>query len=277
VSRFLPPPASAHAADIDLVLTLVHVLMGGLFVGWTIYFVWVLIRFRAGRQPHADHAGARGRTVLVTEVGVVIAEVVLLIGFALPIWFSQTDAQPGSSAEPITSVRVVAEQFAWNVHYPGPDGEYGTTSTRLISASNPIGLDRTSNHAADDVVVVNQLHVPVARPVVMQLSSKDVVHSFGVPAMRVKQDAIPGRSRPCGSRRSLPASTRSPVHNSAGSHTSACAASSRWNRSRRSTLFSNANVRGRSPFPQFARQRGQSCPASSGPVAPGSVEKGSVP
>jgi cytochrome c oxidase subunit 2 len=192
VSRFLPPPASAHAADIDLVLTLVHVLMGGLFVGWTIYFVWVLIRFRAGRQPHADHAGARGRTVLVTEVGVVIAEVVLLVGFALPIWFSQTDAQPSSSAGPITSVRVVAEQFAWNVHYPGPDGEYGTTSTRLISASNPIGLDRTSNHAADDVVVVNQLHVPVARPVVMQLSSKDVVHSFGVPAMRVKQDAIPG-------------------------------------------------------------------------------------
>jgi cytochrome c oxidase subunit 2 len=192
VNRFLPPAASAHASEIDLVLTLVHVLMGVLFIGWSIYFVWVLVRFRAGRQPRADHAGASGRRVLATDVAVVVAESVLLLGFALPIWFSQTSAQPVAPVGGSTVVRVVAEQFAWNVHYPGDDGEFGATSATLITGTNPLGLDRASPRGQDDVVTVNQLHLPLDRPVVMQLSSKDVIHSFGVPAMRVKQDAIPG-------------------------------------------------------------------------------------
>jgi len=192
VNRFLPPAASAHAADIDLVLTLVHVLMGVLFVGWAIYFGWVLVRFRARRQPQANHGGAGGRAALATEIGVVVAEVVLLVGFALPIWFSRTSVQSATAAGDATVVRVVAEQFAWNIHYPGNDGEFGATSPALVSGTNPLGLDRASTHGQDDVVVVNQLHVPVGRPVVIQLSSKDVIHSFGVPAMRVKQDAIPG-------------------------------------------------------------------------------------
>ena len=192
MNRFLPPAASAHAADIDLVLTLVHVLMGVLFVGWAIYFGWVLVRFRARRQPQANHGGAGGRAALATEIGVVVAEVVLLVGFALPIWFSRTSVQSATPAGDATVVRVVAEQFAWNIHYPGNDGEFGATSPALVSGTNPLGLDRASTHGQDDVVVVNQLHVPVGRPVVIQLSSKDVIHSFGVPAMRVKQDAIPG-------------------------------------------------------------------------------------
>ena len=192
MNRFLPPAASAHAADIDLVLTLVHVLMGVLFVGWSIYFGWVLVRFRARRQPRANHVGAGGRAALATEIGVVVAEVVLLVGFALPIWFNRTSAQSATPADDATVVRVVAEQFAWNVHYSGDDGEFGATSPALVSGTNPLGVDRASTHGQDDVVVVNQLHVPVGRPVVIQLSSKDVIHSFGVPAMRVKQDAIPG-------------------------------------------------------------------------------------
>jgi cytochrome c oxidase subunit 2 len=191
VSGLLPPPASAHASDIDAVVTLVHLLMGALFVGWGSYFLWVLVRFRQARQPRADRRGAGGRVALATEVGVVVAEVVLLVGFALPVWFDRSDGEPAGAAE-ATVVRVVAEQFAWNVHYPGGDREFGTTSPALIGPTNPLGLDRASPHAEDDVVVIGQLHVPLGRPVVIQLSSKDVVHSFGVPAMRVKQDAIPG-------------------------------------------------------------------------------------
>ena len=74
MTSLLPPSASAHAADIDWVITLVHVLMTLLFAGWGAYFVWVLVRFRAGRQPRADHAGAKGSVAKLTEVGVAIAE-----------------------------------------------------------------------------------------------------------------------------------------------------------------------------------------------------------
>jgi cytochrome c oxidase subunit 2 len=194
MSHFLPIPASAHAGEIDLVLTLVHVLMLVMFAGWSAYFAWVLYRFRSGRQPRASHAGATGRFALGTEVGVVVAEVVLLVVFALPLWFSRTAARPADPNAVV--VRIIAEQFAWNVHYPGADGRFGATSISLVTGSNPIGLDRKSPFGADDIVLLGELHLPVNRPVIIQLSSKDVVHSFGVPAMRVKQDAIPGLLSP---------------------------------------------------------------------------------
>jgi cytochrome c oxidase subunit 2 len=175
---------------IDLLLQLVHGLMLALFAGWTIYFVYVLVRFRSGRQKQAIYAGAKGRWASATEVGIVVAEGVLLVGFALPIWFQATSARaPEPSA---VVIRVVAEQFVWNVHYPGADGQFGRTSLDLISTTNPLGLDRTSPAGKDDVVLLSEIHLPVGRPVVIQLSSKDVIHSFGVHAFRVKQDAIPG-------------------------------------------------------------------------------------
>jgi cytochrome c oxidase subunit II len=190
MSQFLPPAASAHAGDIDLVITLVHWLMLALFMGWGAYFAWVLVRFRQRRQPVADHAGATGRVALGVEVGVVIAEAALLVLIALPIWFARISADAPSTNSLV--VRVIAEQFVWNVHYPGADNAFGATAAARVSPSNPLGLDRDSPGGNDDVVVQNQLHVPVGRAVFIQLSSKDVIHSFGIPAMRVKQDAVPG-------------------------------------------------------------------------------------
>jgi cytochrome c oxidase subunit 2 len=190
----MPVAASAHAADIDFVLLLVHGLMLALFVGWGAYFVWALIRFRSGRQTKANPSGATGRFAVGVEVGVVVAEGILLVAFALPVWYSRTAAPPADSNAVV--IRVVAEQFAWNVHYPGSDGQFGQTSTALVSAENPIGLDRGSPAGKDDIVELNLMHLPVNRPVILQLSSKDVVHSFGVPAMRVKQDVIPGLLSP---------------------------------------------------------------------------------
>jgi cytochrome c oxidase subunit II len=190
MERLLPPAASAHSSDVDSVIWLVHMLMLALAIGWGAYFVWVLIRFRRSNHPRADTKGASGRVALGVEVGVVAAEAALLIVIALPVWYARTSAMPRSANAVV--VRVIAEQFAWNVHYPGADGEFGTARPALVTPENPVGLDRGSPHGRDDIVVINQLHLPVQRPVVVQLSSKDVIHSFGVPAMRVKQDAIPG-------------------------------------------------------------------------------------
>ena len=93
-------------------------------------------------------------------------------------------------------MRVTAQQFSWIVHYPGPDGEFGRLDAARIGADNPSGLDRSSLHAADDVISINDMHLPLGRNVVVQLSARDVIHSFGVPTMRVKQDAIPGVMTP---------------------------------------------------------------------------------
>jgi cytochrome c oxidase subunit 2 len=187
--HWLPPAAAEHAAAIDSMLGHVHWVMLALFAGWGAYFLYAVVRFRRGRQPRARAVGASGRVAMLAIAAVVIAEAVMLGAVGLPLWFDRT--APPAAGSPIV-VRVVAEQFAWHVHYPGEDGRFGGTSPSLISDTNPLGLDRQSPGGRDDLVVPAALNVPVGRPVIVQLSSKDVLHSFGIPAMRVKQDVMPG-------------------------------------------------------------------------------------
>jgi len=190
----LPVAASSHAAEIDQMIILVHWLMLVLFVGWGAFFLFVIVRFRRSANPKASYAGAKGKIAKSTEIAVAIVEVVLLLFYAIPAWATRVRQFPAENEA--TVVRVVGEQFAWNVHYAGPDGKFGRTDVKLVSADNPLGLDRTDPNAKDDISAPNQLHVPVGRPVLVHLSSKDVIHSFGLYEMRVKQDAIPGMQIP---------------------------------------------------------------------------------
>jgi len=93
-------------------------------------------------------------------------------------------------------IHVIAQQFAWNFHYPGADGKFGRQSVNLISAANPVGLDSKDPDAKDDIVALNEMHLPVNRDVILDISAKDVIHSFMMPSMRVGQDAIPGQRVP---------------------------------------------------------------------------------
>ncbi len=187
----LPQLASEHGAQLDRALGVVHVLMAVLFVGWGAFFVYVLVRFRRGRNPTADHTGVTSHTSTWLEAAVAVAEAVLLVGLSMPLWADRIEHLPPPADS--TRVRIVAQQFAWNIHYPGPDGVFGRTDPKLVDEqANPLGLDRSDPAAKDDVTTINQLHLPVDRPVLIQLTSKDVIHSFALQEMRVKQDVIPG-------------------------------------------------------------------------------------
>ena len=190
----LPVQASTHAAEIDDMIAIVHWLMFVLFVGWGIFFTYVLIRFRKGANPKASYTGAKGKISKGIEIGVVIAEIVLLLFYAIPAWAKRVTQFPSENEAVV--VHVIGEQFQWNVHYPGPDGKFGRTRPELVAADNPIGLDKTDPASKDDITTINQLNLPVNRPVLVHLSSKDVIHSFGLYEMRVKQDAVPGLSIP---------------------------------------------------------------------------------
>ena len=80
-----------------------------------------------------------------------------------------------------------AQQFNWNYHLPGPDGQFGRRDISLVSNSNPLGLDPNDPAGKDDIVTTGELHVPVNRPVIVELSSKDVIHDFALPSMRIAQ------------------------------------------------------------------------------------------
>lgn len=195
LARWMGESASAHGPALDQMNALVHWLMAVLFVGWGLYFIYVLFRFRSGRNPEASYTGTKSHFSTWTEGGVVLIEAILLIGFAIPAWARWVAPHPEGTDAVV--VRVVGQQFAWNMHYPGPDGVFGPTDVHLVDeAINPIGLDRSGPGAADDIVSVNYLHLPVNRPATLLLSTKDVIHSFFLPPMRVKQDAIPGQEIP---------------------------------------------------------------------------------
>ena len=192
---FLPELASAHGGDLDRLTFYIHILMGVLFVGWAVYFVLALVKLRASANPVANPDGVQSHASSYIEVAVVVAEAVLLLGFSVPLWAARVDNFPAE--KDATRVRVVGQQFAWNIHYPGPDGVFGKTDIKLIDAqSNPLGIDKEDPAAKDDFTTVNQLHLPVNKPAIVYLSSMDVIHSFGLQEMRVKQDAIPGLVTP---------------------------------------------------------------------------------
>ncbi|MGB7220445.1 MAG: hypothetical protein WBD07_16725 [Vicinamibacterales bacterium] len=190
----LPVAASTHAGQIDTMIVLVHWLMLVLFVGWGTYFLFALVRFRRGANPKADYTGAKGSIAKGTEFAVMAVEMALLIIYAIPAWAARVQQFPAESEAVV--VRVVGEQFSWNVHYPGPDRTFGRTDIKLVAADNPLGLDNNDAAAKDDLTEINVLNLPVDRPVLVHLSSKDVIHSFGLYEMRVKQDAIPGLEIP---------------------------------------------------------------------------------
>jgi cytochrome c oxidase subunit II len=191
----LPALAAEHGAQIDSLIGWIHIFMLVLFVGWISFFTYALIRFRKSRNPVADYTGVKSHRSTYMEIGVAVVEAVLLFGFAIPIWAARVDNVP--PPKEALMVQVTGEQFAWNVHYAGPDGVFGRTDIKLLDLqSNPLGLDREDPAAKDDVTTLNQLYLPVNKPVVVRLRSKDVIHSFGVPEFRVKQDAIPGLTIP---------------------------------------------------------------------------------
>jgi cytochrome c oxidase subunit 2 len=190
VSRWLPAAGSAHAAALDAVLTSVHAHMLLIFAVWVAVFAVALVKFRRGAHPDARQQGVRGLWPALAIGGIIVGDVIILATQALPAWSERMTAPP-AGVTPV-EVHISAEQFAWNIHYPGPDRVFGRTNQALVSASNPVGIDRDDPAAVDDIGLLNVLMLPVNRTAVIQLMSRDVIHSFTLNEMRVKQDVNPG-------------------------------------------------------------------------------------
>ena len=186
----LPQLASSSGRGVDDLIIYVHWLMLALFIGWTIYFLYTIRRFRSSRHPKADYHGVRSHASNYLELGVALVEAVLLIFVAVPIWARNVQDFPPASES--TVIQVVAQQFAWNARYAGPDGIFGKQDMKFVKADNVFGVDPADPNGKDDIQLLNEIHVPVNKPVIIYLSSKDVIHSLKIISMRVCQDAIPG-------------------------------------------------------------------------------------
>lgn len=196
-SKFLGIPGnfSSHGSQVDHMIDVVHWFMIALFVGWTAFFLYCIVRFWRKNNPKASYTGVKGHLSTHLEVGLIIIEAVLLLGFAFPLWAERVDSWKEVQTLDPVRVRVVGYQFGWWYHYPGEDGKFGRTDAALIGGDNSLGIDYSDPNAHDDFVQPI-LKLPKDRPAVLNIGSLDVIHNYAIVPMRIQQDAIPGNEFP---------------------------------------------------------------------------------
>jgi cytochrome c oxidase subunit II len=191
----LPIAASTYAGEIDRSLHILHAAMVLIFVLWSSFFVYCLVRFRQGRAASADHKGWKSHAAsFVPDAMVLVFELWLIFALGLPVWSKVKVDFPDPATANV--VELVAQQFSWGFHYPGADGQFGRKAPAFVSVTNQLGLDPQDAAGKDDLVFFHDLHVPLGKPTIIYMTSKDVIHSFFVPEFRVKQDVVPGMKTP---------------------------------------------------------------------------------
>ncbi len=192
---WLPKSVSTNGGPIDRIFYVILIVTGVVFVVVQATLVIFLFKYRAkaGATAHYTHGNNRLEAVWTAVPAVFLAGLALVSqqvwgGIKPSAGFRGDATGPGA---PVV-IEIVAQQFAWNVRYPGADGVFGRRDVTRVSGTNPIGLDPTDPASADDIVDLNHLNLPVNRPIQVRLTSKDVLHSFFLPDFRVKQDAVPG-------------------------------------------------------------------------------------
>ena len=190
----MPLDASKDGHRIDELIVNVHYLMGVLFVFWLGYFLITLLKFNKRSNPAANHTGVTSHWSSWLEIAVVAGEALLLIGFAIPIWAHSVAEFPKEKDS--TVIKVVAQQFQWNGWYAGTNGVFASNDRKFVAPDNPLGLDKSDPNYKSNFIVAKDFVVPVNKPVIVYISSLDVIHCFAVRPLRVTQDAIPGMSIP---------------------------------------------------------------------------------
>ena len=164
----LPETASTYGPQVDRLFWVILWITGFFFFlvqGALLLFV-LIYRAKPGKPAVYLH----GNTLVEIIWTIVPAVILLFLTLASQKVWAEIRF-PKQMPTPAVQVEILAEQFAWNIRYPGPDNQFNT---------------------ADDITTINQLHLPVGEPVLIKILSKDVIHSFFVPEFRVKQDAVPG-------------------------------------------------------------------------------------
>lgn len=186
---WFPQGISNYAPQIDAQFGRTLAVVGVAFALAQVALGYVVFRFGSNRDGAAVYDKGSNRLEMTWTL-LTAAVFVTLAVLGQRVW-----AQLHFHDAPANAVviEVTAQQFAWTYRYPGPDGKFGRTDPRLIddSAGNPLGLDDRDPAARDDIVTTTFV-IPENRPVLAKIHSKDVIHSFFVPVLRLKQDAVPG-------------------------------------------------------------------------------------
>ncbi|MCY3704987.1 MAG: cytochrome c oxidase subunit II [Gammaproteobacteria bacterium] len=168
MSWLLPESFSTFGPDVDFLYYVILWVTGVVFVITEALLVYFVIRYRRREGQKATYIHGSTKAEIIWTTLPFIA-VLALAFISIPSWnmMKNPDSVPADALDYIVN----AKQFEWEITYAGTDGVTGT---------------------ADDISTINIMHVPVNQAVNITLRSEDVLHSFFLPEMRVKQDAVPG-------------------------------------------------------------------------------------
>jgi cytochrome c oxidase subunit 2 len=189
---WFPDPISQHGQIYDAHFTRVLWGVGLIFILSQGALGWVVMKFRDdGRRGSDSHGNNRLEALWTTATAVLFVGLVLV---STRIWAGVhfTQAPPDS-----LRIEVLGKQFAWSFRYPGIDGRFGKLDLKQINdaAGNPFGIDEKDPAGRDDITS-SAIRVPVGKPILLTLRSRDVIHNFFVRELRLKQDLVPGMEIP---------------------------------------------------------------------------------
>jgi cytochrome c oxidase subunit II len=188
VTPWWSTPVASNWSNIDDILIITGLITGAVFIAVNLFIALAIFRFRhkEGRRAHYQPENKK------LEWSLIGATTVGIIAMLAPGLFVYSDFV--NVPDDAKSFEVVAQQWQWSFRFPGDDGQLGTVDTRYISTSNPFGINPDDEAGQDDrLVMSNEVHLPLHKPVKVLLRSKDVLHDFYVPHFRVKMDMIPGQ------------------------------------------------------------------------------------
>ncbi|MCR8921473.1 c-type cytochrome [Dasania sp. GY-MA-18] len=191
VFHFMSPwwftPLASNWGSIDSTINITFWVTGAVFIAVNIFLAYCVYRYRHQhhRRSHYEPENKKLETWLmaITTVGVAA-----MLAPGLIVWAKFVEVPAEAHV-----IEAVGQQWQWSFRLPGKDGKLGTVDTRHISASNPFGINPNDSAGLDDVLVFDsELHLPIDKPVKIELRSKDVLHNFAVSEFRVKMDLVPG-------------------------------------------------------------------------------------
>ena len=190
LGHWFPEVDSIHGVGVQKMLSFTLLRTGAFFVFGHLVLAYLVGQRRDPTEPLPPPASPRKEWWMALIPALVMALVAEggVFALGLPVWGEYYGPPPRGAL----NVEVVGRQFFWIVRYPGPDGRFGATASDLVTTENTLGLDMNDPAGQDDIVLLNELHLPANRPVRVQIRSLDVIHSFFLREFRVKQDAMPG-------------------------------------------------------------------------------------
>jgi cytochrome c oxidase subunit 2 len=186
---WFPDSISEHGPAIDRQFKLTAIVVAVGFVASQLALAYAIVRY--GRKGNERAVYSHGNNKLEAVWTIITAAIFVIVAvMGQVVWYNLHINEAAANA---VQVNVVGQQFQWNFHYPGKDGTHGKTDAKFINdgSLNFVGIDPDDANGKDDIQM-STLIIPENRPVAIKLRSKDVIHDLFIPALRIKQDAVPG-------------------------------------------------------------------------------------